>query len=138
MPDRISEAHSVGVFDRFASWTTSAVSRAPFFAFCVLLIVVWVPSILILRDVDTWQLIINTATTIVTFLLVALLQNSQARFETAVHWKNDAIATGLRDLMDHVAHQMPCSSEDCDFEADIRRLERVVGIEENVGTKEPS
>jgi hypothetical protein len=35
------------------------------------------PSIFVLPDVDTWQLIINTATTIVTFLLVALLQNTQ-------------------------------------------------------------
>ena len=59
--------------------------RAAFFASCVLLIVVWAPSILFLRDVDTWQLIINTATTIITFLMVALLQNSQTRNDQALH-----------------------------------------------------
>jgi low affinity Fe/Cu permease len=54
-------------------------SRAVFFAFCVLPIVVWAPSILVFGSIDTWQLIINTATTIITFLMVALLQNSQTR-----------------------------------------------------------
>jgi low affinity Fe/Cu permease len=69
----------VGFFDRFANRTSMLASRAVFFALCVALVVVWVPSIFLLRDVDTWQLIINTATTIVTFLLVALLQNTQTR-----------------------------------------------------------
>jgi low affinity Fe/Cu permease len=68
-------------FDRFADWIAEVVATAWFFAFCVALVVVWVPSILVIRSVDTWQLIINTATTIVTFLLVALLHNTSHRFE---------------------------------------------------------
>jgi len=56
----------------------------------------------VLRDLNTWQLIINTITTIVTFLLVALLQNSQRREEQALQSKLDALADGLADLMDHV------------------------------------
>lgn len=56
------------------------VSRAWFFSACVLLIVLWAPLIIFL-DVNTWQLIINTVTTCVTFLLLALLTNTQRRFE---------------------------------------------------------
>ena len=74
-------------------------SRASFFAFCVLLVVVWAPRFSCSRDIDTWQLIINTATTIITFLMVALLQNSQTRSDQAVQHKLNAIADGLADLM---------------------------------------
>src|SRR5436190_917262 len=75
MPSEVSTR--VGFFDRFAGWAALVASRATFFAFCVLLIVVWAPSFFLIGNIDTWQLIINTATTIVTFLMVALLQISE-------------------------------------------------------------
>lgn len=75
MPTEVSER--VGFFDHFAGVAAMIASRAVFFVFCVLLIVLWLPSIALFQNVDTWQLIINTATTIITFLMVALLQNSQ-------------------------------------------------------------
>lgn len=86
-------------FDRFACAASQAVSRAWFFAACVLLIVVWAPSYLLIGDLDTWQLIINTATTIVTFLLVALLQNSQERADQATQHKLNAVAVGLMEVL---------------------------------------
>jgi Low affinity iron permease len=66
--------------------------------------VVWAPTFFLLRDVDTWQLIINTVTTIITLLMVALLQNSQTRTDQAVQHKLNAIADGLADpdLMAHI------------------------------------
>src|SRR5213076_2708183 len=90
MPSDVSQR--VGAFDRFAGWSSKIASRAAFFTFCVLLVVVWAPTILVLRDIDTWQLIINTITTIVTFLMVALLQNSQTRSDQALQHKLNAIA----------------------------------------------
>lgn len=81
-------------FDRFATRTDSMVSRAPFFFGCVLLVVIWVPTFMFL-SVDMWQLLINTATTIVTFLLVALLQNTQRRTDAAIHKKLNAIIDAL-------------------------------------------
>jgi low affinity Fe/Cu permease len=93
----------VSVWDRFAGWASATVSRAWFFAFCVALVVVWAPTYFLLRDLDTWQLIINTATTIITFLLVALLQNSQQRADQATQHKLNAMAQGLADLMTAVA-----------------------------------
>ncbi len=89
-------------FDRFAGRSADFVSRAPFFAACVLL-VVWAPSYLLVGNFDTYQLLINTPTTIVTFLLVALLQNTQKRGERALQHKLDAVADGLADLMEHFA-----------------------------------
>jgi low affinity Fe/Cu permease len=82
-----------------------------------------VPSYFLFGSLDTWQLVINTATTIVTFLLVALLQNAQRRNELAMHRKLDAIADGLADLMEHV------SPRDEDLQRDMRELRESVGIE---------
>jgi low affinity Fe/Cu permease len=50
----------------------------------VLVVVLWVPTLWVLPSADTWQLVINTVTTIITFLLVALLQNTQSRGDKAV------------------------------------------------------
>lgn len=117
-------ADSLGVFDRLAGKASHVANRAPFFAFCVALVVVWAPSILILKDIDTWQLIINTLTTIVTFLMVALLQNSQYRTDEATQDKLNAIAAALADLMEHV------SPPDRSLVHDIDELEQSVGLEQ--------
>lgn len=90
-------------FDRFAERASSWVSSAPFFTFCLLLVLVWGPSIIIIRDVDTWQLIINTTTTIITFLMVAILENSTKQFENSVHQKLDALLNGQADEMEWLA-----------------------------------
>jgi low affinity Fe/Cu permease len=93
------EASRNSAFDRFAEAASEFASHAAFFLACVILVVVWAPSYFVLGNLNTWQLVINTATTIVTFLLVALLQNSQRRSDVAVHAKLDAIADGLADMM---------------------------------------
>jgi len=130
MPTDVSAR--VGFFDRFAGMASQVAGRAAFFAFCVLLIVIWAPSILVLRDVDTWQLIINTATTIITFLMVALLQNSQTRNDQAVHHKLNAIADGLSDLMVQLEAGLP----DRDVKQDIRELRAAIGLEEHESTSD--
>ena len=89
MPSEVS--HSVGAFDHFAEAASRVSSRAWFFCFCVLLVVLWAPSIIFLRDIDTWQFIINTLTTIVTFLMVFLIQNTQNRDTEAIQVKLDEL-----------------------------------------------
>jgi low affinity Fe/Cu permease len=96
MPGDISS--HVGWFDTFATGASKFVSRAWFFAFCVLLVVVWAPSILLIHSISTWQLIINTLTTIITFLLVALLQNTQERSDRATQDKLNAMAEALSKM----------------------------------------
>jgi hypothetical protein len=117
-------------FDRFATSAEGFVSRAWFFALCVLLVLLWAPSYFLFGSVDTWQLVINTATTIVTFLLVALLQNTQSRANDAVQQKLNAIADGLADLMTQVAH----AQDNPNLHKDVRELRAAVGLEEKEGT----
>jgi len=120
-PSEISE--HLSVFDRFASVMSRLAAGAWFFALCVLLVVIWVPSYFLFHSVDTWQLIINTLTTIVTFLLVALLQNTQMRSDEAVQDKLNEIADALADLMESLADDRPQLRQDC------AELRAAVGLE---------
>jgi hypothetical protein len=113
------------LFDRFAGWAADFVSRGVFFLACVVLVLVWLPSYWAFSSADTWQLIINTVTTIITFLLVALLQNSQRRGDQALHQKLDAIADGLADLMTHLT---PGTASE--LESDVSELKQSVGLEQ--------
>ena len=79
----------------------------------------WAPSVILIRDINTWQLIINSIITIVTFLLVALLQNTQKRADGATQHKLNAIADGLSDLMCQLAAEHPELLNDGD---ELRRL----------------
>ncbi|MFP5347903.1 MAG: low affinity iron permease family protein [Actinomycetes bacterium] len=128
MPSEVSDR--ITGFDRFAGSASTLASRAWFFTFCVALVVVWAPSFFILPDLDTWQLIINTVTTIVTFLLVALLQNSQTRSDQAVQHKLNAIADALADLMDHLSTEQQHGG----LRRDLEELRDAVGLEEKEST----
>jgi hypothetical protein len=114
----------VSVFDRFAKIAAGFFSRPWFFALCVLLILVWAPSYFAIQDVNTWQLIVNTATTIITFLMVALLQNTQTRADQATQDKLNAIADGLADLMKSVGRDDP------GLRKDMMELRAAVGLED--------
>ena len=123
----------VGFFDRTAGSVARITSRAPFFAFCVVLVAVWLLQGVVEIIGGGWssftssiyQLEINTTTTIITLLLVALLQNSQTRNDNATQHKLNAIAEGLADLMAHLADQ----HDDEELRHDIRELRAAVGLE---------
>jgi low affinity Fe/Cu permease len=125
MPGDAANHEKLGWFDRFATRASKVVSRAAFFAFCVVLVVVWAPSIVLLRSISVWQLIINTITTIITFLLVALLQNSQERSDKAVQQKLNAIADSLSDLMKANG-----------LDGDAAELREAVGLEDRESSKD--
>ena len=77
------------VFGRFAKWASNAMGHPAAFAIAVLIILVWAATGPIFGFSDTWQLIINTGTTIVTFLMVFLIQNTQNRETGAIQLKLD-------------------------------------------------
>ena len=80
--------------ERFSSWATLATGSTVGFSLAVLLIVVWLITGPIFRFSDTWQLMINTTTTIVTFLMVFLIQRSQNKESLAVQLKlNELVAS---------------------------------------------
>ena|SRR5438874_4710581 len=114
-------------FDEFAERATRVASGAPFFLSCAVLIVLWLPTMIFMK-MESSQLLIQTLTAIVTFLLVALLQNSQRRNEEAVNLKLNAIAQGIAALMRAQA------GEDKDLRDNIERLTHTVGLEERTTT----
>ena len=79
------------VFARIANATAHAAGRASTFMVAVGIILIWSVTGPIFRYSDTWQLIINTGTTIVTFLMVFLIQNSQNRDNAAIQVKLDEL-----------------------------------------------
>ena len=85
------EPYSASPFARFARWTAHAAGHPLAFLVAVLIIVGWALAGPIFGFSDTWQLVINTGTTIVTFLMVFLIQNTQNRDSAAVHLKLDEL-----------------------------------------------
>jgi len=79
------------VFRKFAHTTSEAAGSSAAFLVALAAIVVWVMLGPYFHYSDTWQLVINTATTIVTFLMVFLIQNTQNRDAKAIHLKLDEL-----------------------------------------------
>ena len=83
------------LFRKFAQITSAAVGSSWSFLLAVLIIFVWAITGPMFHYSDTWQLIINTGTTIVTFLMVFLIQNTQNRDNKAIHLKLDELIKGV-------------------------------------------
>jgi low affinity Fe/Cu permease len=91
----VQKNHRTSLFTAFANHTSRAAGHHLTFSLAVLVILVWAVTGPIFGFSDTWQLIINTGTTIVTFLMVFLIQNTQNRDSTAMHLKLDEIIRAL-------------------------------------------
>jgi len=83
-------------FRSFAQRSSSVLGSAWSFCGAVLIIVVWLVTGPTFHFSDTWQLIINTATTVVTFLMVFLIQNTQNRDAKAMHLKLDELIRAVK------------------------------------------
>jgi low affinity Fe/Cu permease len=82
-------------FTRFANLGARATGRPGTFMLALVIVVIWAVTGPIFGFSDTWQLIINTGTTIVTFLMVFLIQNTQNRDSEAMHVKMDELIRAL-------------------------------------------
>ena len=78
-------------FTRFARWTANHAGRPSAFVLAAFVVVAWALTGPLFDFSDTWQLVINTGTTIVTFLMVFLIQNTQNRDSQALHLKLDEL-----------------------------------------------
>ncbi len=82
------------LFERFANWATNATGSSAAFIVAIVVIIVWAVTGPIFKYSDTWQLVINTGTTIVTFLMVFLIQKTQNKDSKAIHLKlNELLAS---------------------------------------------
>ncbi|MER8981859.1 low affinity iron permease family protein [Mesorhizobium sp. M0491] len=78
-------------FTKVANWVARIAGLPPTFAVCCLIVIVWAVSGPFFGFSDTWQLVINTGTTIITFLMVFLIQNTQNRDGAAIQAKLDEL-----------------------------------------------
>lgn len=84
------------VFTRFSTTVSSVIGRPWAFAAAIAAVLLWAVSGPLLGFSDTWQLIINTSTTVVTFLIVFIIQNTQNRDNMAINIKLDAMMQKMK------------------------------------------
>ena len=148
-PPRDSHRRLTQLFDHFANSATRHAGSPLAFFLATMLVVIWAITGPMFQFSETWQLVINTGTTIVTFLMVFLIQQSQNKDSVALHLKlNELLASHraasnllisieeldedeLRQLSDHYHHL----AELADREGDVRRSHSLDEARENHVTK---
>jgi len=123
-------------FRIFARNSSIVVGSAWAFTIAVIIIVVWAVTGPTFHFSDTWQLIINTATTIVTFLMVFLIQNTQNRDAKAVHLKLDEIIRALKNARNELVDLEELSDEDLKkLEKEFQRIRQKAEHDEHHATR---
>jgi low affinity Fe/Cu permease len=116
-------------FRKFAARTSQVVGSPSAFIIAVVVLVVWGLSGPLFGFSDTWQLIINTGTTIVTFLMVFLIQNTQNRDAKAIHLKLDELIHGLKGPHTGLVDLEDLSDEELkELELAFRQLRKRKGL----------
>ena len=118
------ENDSRDMFERFVESTYQAVSRAPFFFVVLLIVVAWLVSVPFWVDLKAWQVAIHTVASVLSLLLLVLLENASRRGEEAAQEKMNVIAEALADLMESRGR------DDTDLLHAARKLRDAVGLEE--------
>jgi low affinity Fe/Cu permease len=111
-------------FERFVELSTKVISRAPFFAVVVAVLVIWAASYPLWKSTTKWELAIHTFTAVLSLLLLVLLENAGRRNTEAMQEKLNVIAEALAALMDSRA------AEDPELRAAAESLREAVGLEE--------
>jgi low affinity Fe/Cu permease len=121
-------------FGVFARKTSSVLGSAWAFVIAILIIVIWAMTGPAFGYSDTWQLIINTGTTIVTFLMVFLIQNTQNRDAKAVHLKLDELIRAVGPARNKLVDLEKLSDDDLKaLESEFEKLrEKAEGAKEEV------
>ncbi|WP_398473622.1 low affinity iron permease family protein [Tardiphaga sp.] len=128
-------AHEPGgfsqAFNNVANWTSHAAGRASTFILAAGVVVVWAVSGPIFQFSDTWQLVINTGTTIVTFMMVFLIQNSQNRDGAAIQAKLDELirSSAARNSFVGIEHLTDEELEDIRGKCEERAAAEKIGDE---------
>ena len=116
------------LFRKFSQATSQAVGSSWAFIMAVLIILVWGITGPLFHYSDTWQLVINTGTTIITFLMVFLIQNTQNRDAKAIHLKLDELLRGVKGARTHLVDLEALSDEELDrLQQQFKRIRHAEG-----------
>jgi low affinity Fe/Cu permease len=121
--DRKQEDGRTG-FEKFVEAVHSRVSQAPFFLVCLAIVIVWGASWPLFPDLKQWQVAIHTISSVLSLLLLVLLENSGRRAEEASQEKLNVIAEGLAELMESQ------SRDDTELTEATEKLREAIGLEE--------
>jgi low affinity Fe/Cu permease len=112
------------LFDRFVQAAYVRVSQAPFFFVCTGMVLAWLVSLPLWADLKEWQTAIHTVASVLTLLLVVLLENAGRRTDEAAQEKLNVIAEAVAELMASDARNDPHLRDAAE------RLRKAVGLEE--------
>ncbi|HYJ66051.1 MAG TPA: low affinity iron permease family protein [Nocardioidaceae bacterium] len=111
-------------FERWVESAYNLVSSEPFFYVCLGIVLAWLVSVPLWTDLKSWQVAIHTVVSVISLLLLVLLENSGRRAGEAAQEKLNVIAEALGDLMQSRA------GDDPSLEQSVQRLRDAVGLEE--------
>src|SRR5205085_10466407 len=106
------------LFRKFAQITSQAVGSSWAFILAVLIILIWAVTGPMFHYSDTWQLVINTGTTVITFLMVFLIQSTQNRDAKAIHLKLDELIRAMKGARNNFVDLESLSEEELESMAD--------------------
>jgi len=113
------------IFHDFAKGSAAIVGSPWAFFLAILVIIAWLATGPTFAYSDTWQLMINTSTTIVTFLIVFLIQNTQNRDAKAVHLKLDELIHGVKGARNSLINLQNLTDEELeDLQREFERLRK--------------
>ena len=113
-----------GPFEKFVESANQIVSRAPFFLLCLAIVVGWAASYPLWPSGKDWQYAIHTIASVISLLVLVLLENAGRRAEETAQEKLNVLAEGLAALMESVGHK------DKELQEAHRRLTEAVGLEQ--------
>lgn len=102
------------VFTKFAKWTSRVTGKPATFIAAVVIILIWALTGPVFHFSDTWQLVINTGTTIITFLMVFLIQNTQNRDTEALQVKLDELIRSSKAARNQVLNLEELDDDELD------------------------